>query len=260
MLPTISCHEEGGRSKKIEAFPYQGHFVFSLRRRAPTVRHRQPDLIVAWLLDDAPRDRGGCGAICSRRSERKRDGMNPRTTWKHYPRRFALPNLLLLVALLSSLLVAGAATPAAAATTPTDNFNRANGALGPNWTTMTDGALAISSQAVVGTTAAVYSGSIRTGEAYSANQSSQFQITAPQLSIGQLIGAGVAANGGRNLYLGAYTRTLLGSSLRCTSASTATGPSSAPSRAVFSRPGPRSSCQPAASTSPSRRTVSRASR
>ena len=92
--------------------------------------------------------------------------MNPRTTWKHYPRRFALPNLLLLVALLSSLLVAAAATPAAAATTPTDNFNRANGALGPNWTAMTDGALAISSQAVAGTTA-LYSGSIRTGETYS---------------------------------------------------------------------------------------------
>ena len=117
--------------------------------------------------------------------------MNPRTTWKNNPHRFAIANFLLVVALFSSLLVAAASTPASAATSRTDNFDRANGALGPNWTAMTDGAMAISSRAVVGTATAAYSGAIRTGETYAANQASQIQITAPQLATHQLIGVAV---------------------------------------------------------------------
>ena len=85
-----------------------------------------------------------------------------------------------------------------------DNFNRANGNLGANWTDMTDGGLAISSQVVVGTNGA-YSGDIRTGETYASDQSSQIEVTSTQLSGGQWIGAGVRAqNSGQNLYLGLY--------------------------------------------------------
>ncbi len=85
-----------------------------------------------------------------------------------------------------------------------DNFNRADGSLGANWTDMSDGGLAISSQEVVGTDAA-YSGDIRTGEDYASNQSSQIEVSSTQLSGGQWIGAAVRAqNGGQSLYLGLY--------------------------------------------------------
>ena len=91
-----------------------------------------------------------------------------------------------------------------AAGSVSDNFNRANGSLGANWTDMTDGGLAISSQVVVGTNSA-YSGDIRTGETYASDQSSQIEVTSTQLSGGQWIGAGVRAqNGGQSLYLGLY--------------------------------------------------------
>ncbi len=44
-----------------------------------------------------------------------------------------------------------------------DDFNRADGSLGPNWTDMSDGSLAISSDQVIGTSSST-SGDIRTGE------------------------------------------------------------------------------------------------
>ena len=85
-----------------------------------------------------------------------------------------------------------------------DNFNRANGTLGAGWTDMSDGGLAISSQAVVGTKS-TYSGDIRTGETYPSDQSSQIATTSTQLSGGQWIGAAVRAqSGGQSLYLGLY--------------------------------------------------------
>src|SRR5262245_60748753 len=130
--------------------------------------------------------------------------MRAQTSQTTYRRRFAVPSVLLVIILLPSLLIAATPSPASAVTTPVDAFNRAQGPLGPNWTAMTDGAMAISAQAVLGTGSS-YSGAIRAGELYSANQSSQIQITAPQLTGNQLIGAAVrAGNGGRNLYLGAY--------------------------------------------------------
>ena len=93
---------------------------------------------------------------------------------------------------------------AGAVGTVTDTFNRANGSLGPNWTNMSDGGLAISSQVVVGTSSG-YSGDIRTGETYSSDQSSQIALTSTQLTGGQWIGPTVRAqNGGQNLYLGLY--------------------------------------------------------
>jgi predicted acyltransferase (DUF342 family) len=88
--------------------------------------------------------------------------------------------------------------------TATDNFNRANGPLGPNWTNITDGGLAISSDAVVGTTTGV-SGDIRTAEAYSSNQYSQVQVTSTQLTGVQWIGPAVRLqNSGQNGYAGSY--------------------------------------------------------
>ena len=86
----------------------------------------------------------------------------------------------------------------------TDDFNRPDGSLGPAWTPMADGGLAIASQVVTGTSAA-YSGDIRIGESYSSDQSSQIEVTATQLSGGQWIGPAVRAqNGGLSLYVGLY--------------------------------------------------------
>jgi hypothetical protein len=85
-----------------------------------------------------------------------------------------------------------------------DDFNRANGALGSNWTTMSDGALTISSQAVAGGNSG-QSGDTRTAETYTSNQYSQVQVTATQLTGGQWIGPAVRSqNSGQNLYLGIY--------------------------------------------------------
>ena len=64
-----------------------------------------------------------------------------------------------------------------------DSFDRADGSLGAGWTDMTDAGLAISSQMVTGTTAG-YSGDVRTGETYSADQYSQIEVTATQFSGG----------------------------------------------------------------------------
>ena len=114
----------------------------------------------------------------------------------------ALKLLLLLTLVMSALVVVPHS--ASAATAATDDFNRADGSLGPNWTDMNDAGLAISSQQVVGTNSA-YSGDIRTGESYASDQFSQIEVTSTQLSGGQWIGATVRAqNGGQNLYLGLY--------------------------------------------------------
>ena len=86
-----------------------------------------------------------------------------------------------------------------------DNFNRANGPLGPNWTDMSDGGLAISSQAVAGTSATGISGDMRTAENYSSDQYSQIEVTSTQLTGTQWIGPAVRAqNGGQDGYLGIY--------------------------------------------------------
>ena len=101
--------------------------------------------------------------------------------------------------------VAVTCTTAGGTGTVTDDFNRANGGLGPNWTAMTDGGMAISSQVVVGTELAatrVTSAPARPTPATSPRRS---QVTSTQLSGGQWIGPAVRAqNGGQNLYLGLY--------------------------------------------------------
>ena len=93
----------------------------------------------------------------------------------------------------------------ALATTGSDDFNRADGSLGPNWTDISDGGLAITSQAAAGTAGSGVSGDIRTGESYAGDQYSQVEVTSTQLTGGQWIGPMVRAqNGGQNAYVGIY--------------------------------------------------------
>jgi hypothetical protein len=103
---------------------------------------------------------------------------------------------------VTSVVVTCAASGGAG--TASDDFNRANGALGSSWTAMTDGAMTISSQVVAGGNSG-QSGDTRTAEAYTSNQYSQVQVTSTQLTGGQWIGPAVRSqNSGQNLYLGIY--------------------------------------------------------
>src|SRR5262249_9002445 len=121
------------------------------------------------------------------------------------PRSRFLWSLRLLV-VFSLLLVPLFVFPQTAlAATASDNFNRANGSLGASWTDISDGGLAIVSQAVAGTSSSVVSGDIRTAESYPSDQYSQVQVTSTQLTGGQWIGPMVRAqNGGLNAYVGIY--------------------------------------------------------
>ena len=71
-----------------------------------------------------------------------------------------------------------------------DDFNRPNGSLGSNWVAISDGALSIASQAVVGTSATA--GDIRIAETYRSDQSSQIELTSTQLSGDQWVGPACA--------------------------------------------------------------------
>ena len=105
---------------------------------------------------------------------------------------------------VTSVAVTCAASGGSGTLTASDNFNRANGALGAGWTAMSDGAMTISSQLVAGGNSGV-SGDTRTGETYTSNQYSQVQVTSTQLTGGQWIGPAVRSQGsGQNLYLGIY--------------------------------------------------------
>ena len=92
------------------------------------------------------------------------------------------------------------------ASTVSDNFARANGSLGPNWTALSDGPLAISSQMVIGTNAGGNSGDIRTAETYTSDQYSTVQVTSTPLTGSQWIGPMVRVQGtGTGLYVGIYS-------------------------------------------------------
>ena len=96
------------------------------------------------------------------------------------------------------------ATTSAGSTAGSDDFNRADGSLGANWTDISDGGLSISSQATVGSSAGV-AGDIWTGQTYAGDQYSQVEVTSTQLTGGQWIGPAVRAqNGGQDTYLGIY--------------------------------------------------------
>jgi uncharacterized membrane protein len=87
----------------------------------------------------------------------------------------------------------------------TDDFNRADGPLGANWADISDGGLAIASQAVTGTAASSVTGDIRTGESYTSDQYSQIEVTSTQLTGSQWIGPAVRVqSGGQSAYAGIY--------------------------------------------------------
>jgi hypothetical protein len=89
-------------------------------------------------------------------------------------------------------------------TSASDNFARANGPLGPNWTDVSDGGLAISSGAVIGTAGQV-TGDMWTANAFTSDQYSQVQVTSTQLSGGLWIGPAVRMQaGGQSAYVGIY--------------------------------------------------------
>ena len=118
------------------------------------------------------------------------------------PRALWSLRLLVVCALLVPVF---ALAQKALAATAADNFNRANGSLGPNWTDISDGGLAIVSQAAAGTASAGVSGDIRTAESYTSDQYSQVAVTSTQLTGSQWIGPMVRAqNGGQNAYVGIY--------------------------------------------------------
>ncbi len=114
----------------------------------------------------------------------------------------ALRRLFFVALVVSALTVM---PQAAFAATSSDDFNRANGSLGADWTDMSVGGLAISNDAVVGTQVSGDSGDIYTGETFGSDQFSQVELASIQLSGGQWIGPAVRAqDGGQDLYTGIY--------------------------------------------------------
>ena len=92
----------------------------------------------------------------------------------------------------------------ALAATGSDDFNRADGGLGANWTAISDGGMSIASQQVIGTAGAL-TGDLWSAGSFGSDQSSQVQVTSTQLTGGQWVGAAVRAqNGGLNAYVGIY--------------------------------------------------------
>ena len=96
-------------------------------------------------------------------------------------------------------------TPADVGTTPSDDFNRADGSLGPDWTNMSDSKMEISSHAVTGTSVSGVSGDIWTAHAFTSDQYSQIEVASAQLTGREWIGPAVrVADDGQNAYLGIY--------------------------------------------------------
>ena len=90
------------------------------------------------------------------------------------------------------------------ATSASDDFNRADGGLGPNWTAISDGGMSISSQQVAGSAGAT-TGDVRTAESYPSDQYAKVEVTSTQLTGGQWVGPAVRVQGGgQNGYLGIY--------------------------------------------------------
>ena len=98
----------------------------------------------------------------------------------------------------------GISCAANSATSASDDFNRADGGLGPNWTAISDGGMSISSQQVAGSAGAT-TGDVRTAESYPSDQYAKVEVTSTQLTGGQWVGPAVRVQGGgQNGYLGIY--------------------------------------------------------
>ena len=128
-------------------------------------------------------------------------------------RRLTLGILLALGLLLLTLGLVFVALPDSpqrssatiAGNTPADNFNRAGGSLGKNWTGIPDGRMVISSHATTGTSASGISGAIWASTAFTSNQYSQVEVASTQLTGTQWIGSAVRVQrGGQDAYLGIY--------------------------------------------------------
>ena len=90
-------------------------------------------------------------------------------------------------------------------TSASDNFNRADGGLGANWTAVSDGGMAIASQQVTGN-AAVVTGDMWTASSFGGDQYSEVQVTSTPLTGIQWVGPAVRMqNGGQDGYVGLYT-------------------------------------------------------
>ena len=83
-----------------------------------------------------------------------------------------------------------------------DDFNRADGGLGPNWADLPEGGVAIASGKVVGTHPGSSSGSYWVGASYDNDQYSEITVTSSTLSA--WIGASVRNQGNGDLYVGTY--------------------------------------------------------
>ena len=66
--------------------------------------------------------------------------------------------------------------------TPADDFDRADGGLGKNWTGIPGGTMAISSHAATGASASGISGDIWASTALTSNQYSQVEVASTQLT------------------------------------------------------------------------------
>jgi Putative esterase len=111
--------------------------------------------------------------------------------------------LLVIFSLLLVPLVAFSHN-ASAAVVASDNFNRADGGLGTNWTAISDGGMAIASQQVVGTVGNT-TGDMWTASSFTSDQYSQIQVTSTPLTGGQWVGAAVRMqSNGQNGYVGFY--------------------------------------------------------
>jgi hypothetical protein len=117
--------------------------------------------------------------------------------------KWAAGAVVATVALAAVLIAPSAAGAQTTPVTASDNFVRANGSLGPNWTDFSVGGLAIVYDEVTGTHPFGNSGDIRTAETYTSDQWSQIQVGSVVGS--QWIGTAVRAqNGGLSLYVGIY--------------------------------------------------------
>lgn len=113
-----------------------------------------------------------------------------------------------LLVMLCLLLVATAVVfphKAFAPSRASGHFARADGSLGPDWTAMSDGGLAISSGVAAGTNAGGNSGDMWTADAFTSDQFSQVSLTSQQLTGTEWVGAAVRAQArGRTAYVGIY--------------------------------------------------------
>jgi hypothetical protein len=123
--------------------------------------------------------------------------------------KVVLPVLLLmaicLLVLIPVLRHKASVTPHDASVTApaTDDFNRAAGGLGPQWTGISDGGLSIRSHAVTGRTG--LTGDIWAAGTFTSSQYSQIEVTSTQLTGGEWIGTAVRAqHRGQDAYVGVY--------------------------------------------------------